>query len=93
LFFANPATLEYILKISDRYFDAVGFTTSGGLKDVMLMIEAAHDVDLTLTSAEALRTKLYLSIAKGWRNKDWSCFIEIDRQQASTARSHQLYSA
>jgi len=64
-FFANPATREYVTKIGERDFDTVGFTASGGLKDVKLMIAAAQDVKLRLSSAEALRTKLEGSIARG----------------------------
>jgi len=78
-FFGNPGTREYIAKISERDFDSVGFTAAGGLKDVQLMIAAAHDVNLRLSSAEALRAKLDAAIAHGWRDKDWSCFTDIDR--------------
>ena len=78
-FFANPGTQDYVAKIGDRDFDTVGFTAAGGLKDVQLMIDAAQDVDLRLSSAEALRTKLDAAIARGWRDKDWSCFTDIDR--------------
>jgi 3-hydroxyisobutyrate dehydrogenase-like beta-hydroxyacid dehydrogenase len=78
-FFANPATRDYVAKVGDRDFDTVGFTASGGLKDVELMIAAAQDVKLGLSSAEAVRTKLEASIARGWRGKDWSCFTDIDR--------------
>ena len=78
-FFGNPGTREYIAKIGERDFDTVGFKAAGGLKDVRLMIDAAHDVDLTLSSAEALRAKLDAAIARGWRDRDWSCFTEIDR--------------
>jgi 3-hydroxyisobutyrate dehydrogenase-like beta-hydroxyacid dehydrogenase len=78
-FFANPGTREYIGKIGERDFDSVGFTAAGGLKDVQLMIDAAQAVNLRLTSAEALRAKLDAVIARGWRDKDWSCFTEIDR--------------
>jgi 3-hydroxyisobutyrate dehydrogenase-like beta-hydroxyacid dehydrogenase len=78
-FFGNPGTREYIAKIGERDFDDVGFTASGGLKDVRLMIDAAQKVNLTLSSAEALRAKLDAAIARGWRDKDWSCFTEIDR--------------
>jgi 3-hydroxyisobutyrate dehydrogenase-like beta-hydroxyacid dehydrogenase len=78
-FFANPATQEYVIKIAARDFDTVGFTTTGGLKDVELMIAAAEDVKLRLSSAEALRTKFETSIARGWKDKDWSCFTDIDR--------------
>jgi 3-hydroxyisobutyrate dehydrogenase-like beta-hydroxyacid dehydrogenase len=78
-FFANPGTREYIAKIGERDFDNVGFTAAGGLKDVQLMIAAAGDVNLRLSSAEALRAKLDAAIARGWRDKDWSCFTDIDR--------------
>jgi 3-hydroxyisobutyrate dehydrogenase-like beta-hydroxyacid dehydrogenase len=78
-FFSNPATREYVVKIGERDFDTVGFTAAGGLKDVKLMIGAAHDVKLRLSSAEALRAKLSAAVARGWRDKDWSCFTEIDR--------------
>ena len=78
-FFGNPGTREYVTKIGERDFDTVGFTTAGGLKDVWLMIQAAHTVNLRLSSAEALRAKLDAAVAHGWRDKDWSCFTDIDR--------------
>lgn len=78
-FFANPGTQEYIGKIGERDFDTVGFTAAGGRKDIQLMIDAAQTVDLRLSSAEALRAKLDAAIARGWQDKDWSCFTEIDR--------------
>ena len=78
-FFGNPGTREYITKIGERDFDTVGFTAAGGLKDVGLMIDAAGAVNLRLSSAEALRAKLDAAIARGWRDKDWSCFTDIDR--------------
>jgi len=78
-FFAAEATREYVGKIADRDFDAVGFSASGGLKDVELMIAAARDVDLDLTSARMMREKLSAAVARGWEGKDWSCFTDIDR--------------
>jgi 3-hydroxyisobutyrate dehydrogenase-like beta-hydroxyacid dehydrogenase len=78
-FFANPGTREYVTKIGERDFDTVGFTAAGGRKDVQLMIEAANQVNLRLSSAEALRSKLDAAIARGWQGRDWSCFTEIDR--------------
>jgi 3-hydroxyisobutyrate dehydrogenase-like beta-hydroxyacid dehydrogenase len=78
-FFAAPATREYIAKIGERDFDTVGFTTDGGLKDVKLMIAAADSVNVRLTSAEALRDKLETAVGRGWGDKDWSCFTDIER--------------
>ena len=78
-FFGAEATKEYVAKIGDRDFDSVGFTTTGGLKDVELMLSAAHDVGLDLSSARAIRTKLDAAVERGWSGKDWSCFTDIDR--------------
>jgi 3-hydroxyisobutyrate dehydrogenase-like beta-hydroxyacid dehydrogenase len=78
-FFGAQATRDYIAKIGDRDFDDVGFTAAGGLKDVTLMIEAAGDVRQRLSSAETVRGKLEAAVARGWRDRDWSCFTEIDR--------------
>jgi 3-hydroxyisobutyrate dehydrogenase-like beta-hydroxyacid dehydrogenase len=82
-FFAHPSTREYVEKIGERDFDTVGFTVSGGLKDVKLMVKAAGEVKLKLSSAEALCAKLELSAEKGWQDKDWSCFTETDRTNAA----------
>jgi len=78
-FFGNPGTREYIAKVGERDFDTAGFTAAGGLKDVRLMIDAAHAVNQRLSSAEAVRAKLDAAMARGWRDKDWSCFTDIDR--------------
>ncbi|MCL2075826.1 MAG: NAD(P)-dependent oxidoreductase [Betaproteobacteria bacterium] len=80
-FFAHPATRDYVAKIGDRDFDNVGFTVSGGLKDVNLMIKSADEVKLKLSSAEALRAKLESATANGWQDKDWSCFTDVDRSR------------
>jgi 3-hydroxyisobutyrate dehydrogenase-like beta-hydroxyacid dehydrogenase len=78
-FFGNPATRDYVTKVVARDFDDAGFTAAGGLKDVGLMIAAATAAGQRLTSAEAVRAKLQAALARGWREKDWSCFTEIDR--------------
>jgi 3-hydroxyisobutyrate dehydrogenase-like beta-hydroxyacid dehydrogenase len=78
-FFGNPGTREYIAKIGQRDFDDVGFTAAGGLKDVTLMIAVADELGLRLSSAEAVRAKLEAAVERGWRDKDWSCFTDIDR--------------
>ncbi len=43
------------------------------------MIATADEVGLRLSSAEAVRAKLEAAIERGWRDKDWSCFTDIDR--------------
>lgn len=79
-FFAVPAVKEYVTRIADRDFVPPGFEIAGGLKDIELMIEAARDVDLKLTNAEAIRAKLRAAIKSGLRGTDWSSFTDIDRR-------------
>lgn len=78
-FFGAEATRDYIGKIAARDFGDVGFTATGGLKDVELMIDTARARGLELTSAQTIKTKLDAAIAQGWQDKDWSCFTDIDR--------------
>jgi 3-hydroxyisobutyrate dehydrogenase-like beta-hydroxyacid dehydrogenase len=79
-FFAPPPLKEYVTRIAERDFDPAGFEIAGGLKDVELMIEAAGEVGLKLTSAEAIRTKIRTAIESGLSGKDWSSFTELDRR-------------
>ncbi|MGD0865607.1 MAG: NAD(P)-dependent oxidoreductase [Rhizomicrobium sp.] len=79
-FFGVPAVKEYVTRIAERDFDPPGFEIAGGLKDIELMIAAAHDVNLKLTNAEAIRTKIRAAIRSGLRGKDWSSFTNIDRR-------------
>lgn len=78
-FFAAEATRDYVGKIADHDFDNVGFTASGGLKDVELMLQAASAAGVDLSSARTIRDKLVAAIDRGWQDKDWSCFTDIDR--------------
>ncbi len=81
-FFANPALKDYVTRIAGRDFYPAGFDIAAGLKDVELMIAAAGDVKLKLTSAQAIRTKIRAAMQSGLRNSDWSSFTEIDRRPA-----------
>jgi len=86
-FFAHPALKDYVTRIAAREFYPAGFDITGGMKDVELMIDAARDVELKLTSAEAIRTKMRRALKSGLRGSDWSSFTEIDRRPASPGRS------
>jgi len=79
-FFAPPAVKEYVTRIAERDFDPAGFDIAGGLKDIELMIEAAREAKLKLTSADAIRTKIRAAMKSGLRGKDWSSFTEVDRR-------------
>jgi len=79
-FFGSPPVKDYVTRIAEREFVPPGFEIAGGLKDVKLMIAAAREVNLKLTNAEAIRTKIRAAIKSGLRGKDWSSFTEIDRR-------------
>jgi 3-hydroxyisobutyrate dehydrogenase-like beta-hydroxyacid dehydrogenase len=79
-FFGVPAVKEYVTRIAERNFVPPGFEIAGGLKDIELMIDAARDVNLKLTTAEAIRTKIRMAMKSGSHGKDWSSFTEIDRR-------------
>jgi 3-hydroxyisobutyrate dehydrogenase-like beta-hydroxyacid dehydrogenase len=79
-FFGSPPVKDYVTRIAEREFVPPGFEIAGGLKDVELMIAAAREVNLKLTNAEAIRTKIRAAIKSGLRGKDWSSFTEIDRR-------------
>jgi 3-hydroxyisobutyrate dehydrogenase-like beta-hydroxyacid dehydrogenase len=79
-FFGSPAVREYVTRIAERDFEPAGFEIAGGLKDVELMIGAAREVNLKLTNAEAIRTKIRAAIKSVARGKDWSSFTDIDRR-------------
>ncbi|MDR0770422.1 MAG: hypothetical protein LBE75_04390 [Burkholderiales bacterium] len=55
-----------------------------------LMIEAAGDMKLTLSNAEALRVKLEKAIASDWQDKDWSCFTDVDRIPSSSRTDGEI---
>jgi hypothetical protein len=57
---------------------------------VTLMIEAAGDMKLTLSNAEALRVKLEKAIASDWQDKDWSCFTDVDRIPSSSRTDGEI---
>jgi 3-hydroxyisobutyrate dehydrogenase-like beta-hydroxyacid dehydrogenase len=79
-FFAHPALKDYVTRVAERDFYPAGFDIAGGMKDVELMIDAARDVKLKLTSAEAIRTKMRAAVKSGFRGSDWSSFTEVDRR-------------
>ena len=82
-FFSHPALKMYARKIQQRDFEtAAGFTMSGGLKDVRLMIETAESGGVELDIARLIEGKIIEAIDAGWADKDWSAFSEITRRRA-----------
>ena len=78
--FAHPAIKVYASKILQRDFDAKdGFALRAGLKDVSLMLDAAHGVGAELAIGSIIRDRLRAALEQGWAERDWSAFTEIIR--------------
>lgn len=77
-----PATSEYVDRISTRNFENAGFTLDGGLKDVMLILAAAAEVQTPLPYASIVREKCLAAQARGMNQLDWSVMTEISRLNA-----------
>lgn len=77
-----PATSEYVDRISSRDFGNAGFTLDGGLKDIMLILAAAGEVNAPLPYASVIRDKCLAAEARGMSQMDWSVLTEISRLNA-----------
>ncbi len=77
-----PATSEYVDRISTRNFDNAGFTLDAGLKDVMLILDAAAEVHVPLPYAGIVRDKCLAAQARGMNQLDWSVITQISRLNA-----------
>ena len=82
--FAHPAIKTYANKIRARDFNnAIGYTMTGGLKDVRLMLSTAREVGMSLETASLVELKTFAAIESGMADSDWTGFTEITRQLAS----------
>jgi len=84
-FFGQPALQEYAKLIRSRNFGDPGFTLSGALKDVELMLQAAGDTRAPLPYGSILRDKLLTAMTRGMGDLDWAAVSEISRIQAGLA--------
>jgi len=81
--FAAPALKTYASKIKQREFTSdVGFTLTGGLKDVRLMLSAAANAGVRFDIAEVVERKMLKAIDLGMADADWSGFTAITRQES-----------
>jgi 3-hydroxyisobutyrate dehydrogenase-like beta-hydroxyacid dehydrogenase len=84
-FFGQPALQEYAQLIHGRNFGDPGFTLSGAIKDMELMMQAAGDVRAPLPFGSIVRDKLLTAAARGMEDLDWAAVSEISRIQAGLA--------
>lgn len=84
--FAHPAIKTYANKIRAREFaTTVGYSMTGGLKDVQLMISTAREVGMKLETAELVEKKTLAALDLGMVEEDWTGFTEITRRAAGLA--------
>jgi 3-hydroxyisobutyrate dehydrogenase-like beta-hydroxyacid dehydrogenase len=81
--FANPALQLYAKKVRKRdYVSNVGFTMSGGLKDLRLMLSAADQAGVSFEIGKIIERKMLAALSSDLVNADWSATCEITRREA-----------
>lgn len=81
--FANPGLKLYAEKARKRdYVSNVGFTMSGGLKDVRLMLGAADRAGMSFEIAKIIERKMLAALSGDLANADWSATCEVTRREA-----------
>ena len=78
--YAHPTLRMYSGRIERHDYDAnIGFALSGGLKDVMLMVDAAKSASGSFAYAAAIGEKMQKAIDLGWSQRDCCAFVDIGR--------------
>lgn len=70
--FDAPAYRTYGGLVARREFEPVGFSATGGLKDVRLALEAGDGLQVPLPIASLLRDRFLTLLATGGGHLDWS---------------------
>ncbi len=82
MLWAQPVMQGYATRIWKRDFNDVGFDVQGGLKDVNLMLDAAHKAHVRWDFAETIQPKMARAVEMGLGSKDWSSVYEVTRADA-----------
>ncbi|HXZ01474.1 MAG TPA: NAD(P)-dependent oxidoreductase [Stellaceae bacterium] len=86
--FAHPALKLYAQKARKRdYVSGVGFTMSGGLKDVRLMLSAAEEAGMNFEIGKIIERKMLAALSSDLANADWSATCEVTRREAGLSSS------
>jgi 3-hydroxyisobutyrate dehydrogenase-like beta-hydroxyacid dehydrogenase len=81
--FANPGLKLYAEKARKRdYVSSVGFTMSGGLKDLRLMLGAAEQAGMSFEIGKIIERKMLTALSSDLANADWSATCEVTRREA-----------
>lgn len=80
---AHPAMKMYAQKARKRdYKDNVGFSMSGGLKDVRLMLSAAERAGVRFDIGRIIERKMEAAMAGDLADADWSATCEVTRRES-----------
>jgi 3-hydroxyisobutyrate dehydrogenase-like beta-hydroxyacid dehydrogenase len=69
--------------IASKTYSPAGFTTTLGMKDLSLALQAADEAGVHLPSGHTLRTIFEISISNGNGDLDWSSIAEVTRTLSS----------
>ena len=81
--FPGPVYSSYGNLVATRQYEPAGFTTTLGLKDLRLALDAADSVDLDLPFGGVLRSVLAQALANGQGEMDWASIAELVRSGQS----------
>ncbi|OJT95892.1 MAG: hypothetical protein BGN82_03945 [Alphaproteobacteria bacterium 65-7] len=80
--FTGAVFKAYGAMILNRAYEPAGFALTLGLKDVNLARSAAQGLDMTLPTAELLKTNYDQAVQWGWQDKDWAAIGEVPAKKA-----------
>src|SRR5438034_131018 len=78
-----PGSQEYLDRIRSSDFGRAGFTLDAGLKDILLILDAAAEVRLLLLCCSLVKDKCIAAQTRGLNQCDWSVFTAISSLDAS----------
>lgn len=80
--FGSPVYANYGRIIAGEQFEPAGFALRLGLKDVRLLLEAAHECSSPMPFASVIRDHLESGMAHGRAEADWSSLAQIAARDA-----------
>lgn len=80
--FTGAVFKSYGTMILNRQYEPAGFALTLGLKDVNLARSAAHDLDMTMPTADLLKANFDQAITWGLQDQDWAAIGEVPAKKA-----------
>jgi 3-hydroxyisobutyrate dehydrogenase-like beta-hydroxyacid dehydrogenase len=80
--FGSPVYASYGRLIVEEKFSPAGFAVRLGLKDVLLVLEAAEELAAPMPLASLIRDHLLSAMAHGQADLDWSSFTRVAARSA-----------